>query len=92
MITFENKTIGASFKYEDEQCQFNGNYTANESDKSLVSLTVSFNNVGGAYKGNAFLEGSELKYNFTNVRPSEVDSIIQHCETCVEELKAAINI
>ena len=49
MITLENKTIGASFKYEDEQ------------------------------------------YNFTNVKPAEVDSIIQHCETCVGELKAAIN-
>ena len=90
MITLENKTIGASFKYEDEQYNFNGNYTANESDKSLITLTISFS-VGGAYKGNAFLEGSELKYNFTNVRPSEEDSIIQHCETCVVELKAAIN-
>ena len=90
MITLENKTIGASFKYEDEKYNFNGNYTADESDKSLITLTISFN-VGGAYKGNAFLEGSELKYNFTNVRPSEVDTIIQHCETCVVELKAAIN-
>ena len=90
MITLENKTIGASFKYEDEQYNFNGNYTANESDKSLISLTISFN-VNGAYKGNAFLEGPELKYNFTNVKPAEVDLIIQHCETCVEELKAAIN-
>ena len=90
MITFENKTIGASFKYEDEQYNFSGNYTANESDKSLISLTISFN-VNGAYKGNAFLEREELKYNFTNVKPAEVDTIVQHCETCVEELKAAIN-
>ena len=90
MITLENKTIGASFKYEAEQYNFSGNYTANESDKSLISLTISFN-VNGAYKGNAFLEAADLKYNFTNVRPSEVDSIIQHCETCVEELKVAIN-
>ena len=90
MITFENKTIGASFRYEDEQYKFNGNYTANESDKSLISLTISFN-VNGAYKGNAFLDAGELKYNFTNVKPAEVDPIIQHCETCVEELKAAIN-
>ena len=90
MITLEHKTIGASFRYEDEQYNFNGNYTANESDKSLITLIISFN-VGGAYKGNAFLEGSELKYNFTNVKPAEVDPIIQHCETCVEELKAAIN-
>lgn len=90
MITIESKTIGASFKYENEQYNFNGNYTANESDKSLINLTISFN-VGGAYKGNAFLEGSDLKYNFTNVRPSEVDSIIQHSVTCVEELKVAIN-
>ena len=90
MITLEHKTIGASFKYEDEQYQFNGNYTANESDKSLISLTISFN-VGGAYKGNAFLEGSDLKYNFTNVKPAEIDLIVQHCETCVGELKAAIS-
>ena len=90
MITLENKTIGASFKYEDEQYNFNGNYTANESDKSLISLTISFN-VGGAYKGNAFLEGSDLKYNFTNVKPVEIDLIVQHCESCVGELKAAIN-
>ena len=90
MVTLENKTIGASFRYEDEQYNFNGNYTANESDKSLISLTISFN-VNGAYKGNAFLEGSDLKYNFTNVRPDEVNIIIQHCETCVVELKAAIN-
>ena len=90
MITIENRTIGASFKYEDEQYQFSGNYTANEGDKSLISLTISFN-VNGAYKGNAFLEGSDLKYNFTNVKPAEVETIIQHCENCVEELKAAIN-
>ena len=90
MITLEHKTIGASFKYEDEQYNFNGNYTANESDKSLISLTISFN-LGGAYKGNAFLEAADLKYNFTNVKPAEVETIIQHCETCVEELKAAIN-
>ena len=82
MITLEHKTIGASFKYEDEQYNFNGNYTANESDKSLISLTIFFN-VGGAYKGNAFLEGSDLKYNFTNVKPSEVYTFIQYCETCV---------
>lgn len=90
MVTLENKTIGASFKYEDEQYNFNGNYTANESDKSLITLIISFN-VGGAYKGNAFLEGSDLKYNFTNVKPAEIDLIVQHCETCVGELKAAIN-
>ena len=90
MITLENKTIGASFKYEDEQYNFNGNYTANESDKSLISLIISFN-VGGAYKGNAFLEGSDLKYNFTNVKPAEIDLIVQHCETCVGELRAAIS-
>ena len=90
MVTLENKTIGASFKYEIEQYNYNGNYTANESDKSLISLTISFN-VNGAYKGNAFLKAGELKYNFTNVKPAEIDLIVQHCETCVEELKAAIN-
>lgn len=90
MITLENKTIGASFKYEDEQYNYNGNYTANESDKSLISLIISFN-VNGAYKGNAFLEAGELKYNFTNVKPAEIDLIVQHCETCVGELKTAIS-
>ena len=90
MVTLENKTIGPSFKYEHEQYNYNGNYTANESDKSLITLIISFN-VGGVYKGNAFLEAGELKYNFTNVKPAEVDSIIQHCETCVGELKVAIS-
>ena len=90
MITIENKTSGASFRYQDDKFNMSGRYTINE-DKTFQNLAICINKAdNGVYKGGADLQGEELLYNFTQVKPSETAEIAEHCEMCFAELKENI--
>ena len=89
MITINNRTTGGQFKYTDDAFYMNGNFTK-EPEGAFTHLEININTTDGAHKGNAFLQGEELLYNFTNVKPSETAEIAEHCETCFAELKENI--
>ncbi len=88
MITIVEIKVTKTFEYAAEPYTLNGSFVSSEN--SLEVFNADIKGEGGAYKGNAYLRDGELRYNFSNVDPTEVGEIAAACEAALAEAKAMI--
>lgn len=88
MMTIKEIKVTKTFEYAAEPYTLNGNFVSKE--EALESFNADIKGEGGAYKGNAYLRDGELRYNFSNVDPTEVSEIAAVCEAALAEAKAMI--
>lgn len=87
-MTIKETKVTKTFEYVAEPYTLNGSFVSKK--EALESFNADINGEGGAYKGNAYLRDGELRYNFSNVDPTEVGEIDEVVKACLAEAKAMI--
>lgn len=84
------KSIISTFKKRGEVYSFSGTFQVEDGATTLSDFKADIYGESNAYKGNAYLRGEALKYNFSNVDAEEATAIIAACEACVDEANTLI--
>lgn len=102
MMTIKETKVTKTFKEEANPYVLDGNFVytetineAGEKENTLKTFNVNIKNPEEKnsprdYKGNAYLDEDNLRYNFSDVDPVEVGEIAAVCEAAFAEAKAMI--